>query len=190
MEKLETRDGIMDEIAEVSSRPEFFTRLLKMDDAEELLRLLRSIAAKAGGFVRMEEEISPEFIEKTLRRSLNGGVAFGAIERGTGRLLGVITSRKLALKAFEHVLSSVTIGVHPEFQARGIGRRLFIDFLEYVTLQRDDVKRIELIARDSNQRLISFYESMGFRREGVFEKRLRKSDGTYEADIPMGWLKD
>ena len=182
-------EAVLDSGTELE-RPEFFTRLLKLDDAEEFLNLLRAIAARPGGFVRTEEEIGPEYVEKTLKRGIEGGVAFGAIERGTGRLLGAITSRKLALKAFEHVLSSVTIGVLPEFQTRGIGRRLFIDYLEHVSIQRDDIRRVELIARDSNQRQIAFYESMGFRREGVYERRVRNPDGTYEADIPMGWLKD
>lgn len=173
-----------------NERPEFFTRHLKEDDVDALFDLFRLIASRPNGFVRMEEEISHSFIQKTVKRAVEGGVAFGAIERGSGRLLGVITSRRLALKSFQHVLSSVTIGVHPEFQTRGIGRRLFIDFLEHITMQRDDITRVELIARESNQRQIAFYESLGFRREGVFEKRLRNPDGSYEADIPMGWVKE
>lgn len=170
-------------------RPEFFTRTLKIDDTEAVHELFRVIASKQNGFVRLEEEISHGFVEKTLKRSIEGGLAFGAIERGSGRLLGVITSRRLALKAFEHILSSVTIGVHPDFQKRGVGRRLFVDYLEHVQMQRDDISRVELIARDSNQKMIEFYESMGFRREGTFEKRVRNADGTFEADIPMGWIK-
>jgi ribosomal protein S18 acetylase RimI-like enzyme len=170
-------------------RPEFFTRTLKSEDVEAVFELLRTIASKQNAFVRLEEEISHTFIDKTLKRAENGGLAFGAFERGSGQLLGLITSRKLALKAFEHILSSVTIGVHPDFQKKGVGRRLFVDFLEHVQLQRDDITRVELVARDSNEKMIQFYESMGFRREGRFEKRVRNSDGTFEADIPMGWLK-
>jgi len=170
-------------------RPEFFTRTLKVDDTEAVFNLFRTIAAKPNGFVRLEEEISHAFIEKTLKRAEQGGLAMGAIERGSGRLLGVITSRKLALKAFEHILSSVTIGVHPDYQKKGVGRRLFVDFLEHVQMQREDILRIELVARDSNEKMIEFYESMGFKREGRFEKRVRNADGTFEADIPMGWLK-
>lgn len=169
---------------------EFFTRSLKLDDADALGGLYRAIASKPGGFVRTEEEMNHDFVVKTITRSMNGGIAFGAIERGTGNLLGAITSRKLALKAFEHVISNVVIGVHPEFQQKGVGRRLFLDFLEHVQMNRPDITRVELIARESNQRQIAFYESIGFRREGVFEKRIRNLDGTYEADIPMGWTKD
>lgn len=180
----------VDELIQDHERPEFFTRMLKSDDTEAILELLRTIASKPNSFVRLEEEISHGFVEKTLKRAEHGGLAMGAIERGSGRLLGLITSRKLALKAFEHVLSSVMIGVHPEFQKKGVGRRLFIDFLEHVQMQRDDITRVELIARDSNEPMIKFYESMGFKQEGRFEKRVRNADGTFEADIPMGWLKN
>jgi putative acetyltransferase len=182
--------AIADDFIRDEERPEFFTRHLKVDDSEAVYDLLRTIAGKPNGFVRLEEEISHGFIEKTLKRAEQGGLAMGAIERGSGRLLGLITSRKLALKAFEHILSSVTIGVHPDFQKKGIGRRLFVDFLEHVMLQREDITRVELVARDSNEKMIEFYESMGFKREGRFEKRVRNADGTFEADIPMGWIKD
>ncbi len=181
---------LADDLIHDDDRPEFFTRPLKVDDAASVYELFRSIASKPNAFVRLEEEISHGFIEKTLKRAENGGLAMGAIERKTGQFLGVITSRKLALKAFEHILSSVTIGVHPDYQKRGVGRRLFVDFLEHVTMQREDILRVELIARDSNEKMIEFYESMGFKREGRFEKRVRNSDGTFEADIPMGWIKE
>lgn len=178
-----------DDLIQDHERPEFFTRPLKVDDTKAVFDLLRTIASKPNGFVRLEEEISLAFIEKTLKRAEHGGLAMGAIERGSGRFLGVITSRKLALKAFEHILSSVTIGVHPDYQKKGVGRRLFVDFLEHVTMQREDILRVELIARDSNEKMIEFYESMGFKREGRFEKRVRNADGTFEADVPMGWIK-
>jgi ribosomal protein S18 acetylase RimI-like enzyme len=168
---------------------EFFTRFLKLEDAEALLSLNRAIAAIPGGFVRNEEEMDLGFTKRTIARGVDGGIALGAFERGSGRLMGAITSRKLALRVFEHVISNVTIGVHPEFQQKGVGRRLFLDLLENVQMNRPDITRVELIARESNQRQIAFYESIGFRREGVFEKRIRNPDGTYEADIPMGWTK-
>lgn len=168
---------------------EFFTRFLKPDDAQALLDLNRAIAAQPGGFLRSEEEMTLSYVEETIARAMNGGVAWCAIERGSGRMLGAITSKRLAIKVFEHVLSNVIIGVHPQYQKRGVGRRLFIDFLESVQMNRPDITRVELIARDSNQQQIAFYESIGFRREGLFENRIMNADGTYEADVPMGWLK-
>lgn len=168
---------------------EFFTRSLKSDDAEAFLELNRAIALIPGGFVRTEDEINMDYVSKTIARGLDGGIAIGAIERGSGRLMGAITGRRLKLKAFEHVISNVTIGVHPDFQQKGIGRRLFLDLLEEVQMNREQIRRIEMIARESNHRQIAFYESIGFRREGVFEGRILNADGTLEADIPMAWTK-
>lgn len=166
------------------------TRFLTTEDAPILLDLYRTIAVSPGaGFVRMEDEINQDYVSKSLSRGVSGGVAIGAFDRATQRLVGAITARKLGLKVFDHVLSGLIIGVHPEAQRQGIGRRLFLDFLEHLQTERPDVLRVELIARDSNQRQIDFYESVGFRREGLFEKRIRRSDGTFEADVPMGWIK-
>ena len=168
---------------------EIFTRFLTLDDAQALLELYRSIASRPGGFLRMEDEIGPDYVQKALGRGVQGGVAIGAFDRTTGTLIGSITTRKLELKVFEHVLSGLIIGVHPEYQRRGVGRRLFLDLLEHVQSERPDILRIELVARESNVQQILFYESIGFRREGSFEKRIRRPDGAFEADIPMGWLK-
>ena len=166
------------------------TRFLTPDDSKALLDLYRVIAAKPdAGFVRMEEEINADYVDKSLSRALKGGVAIGAFDKATGQLVGAITARKLGIKVFAHVLSGLIIGVHPERQRKGIGRRLFLDFLEHLQTERADILRVELIARDSYQRQIEFYESIGFRREGHFEKRIRRADGTFEADVPMGWIK-
>jgi putative acetyltransferase len=47
---------------------------------------------------------------------------------------------------------------------------------------------VELISRESNLKAISFYESLGFTREGKFEKRVRSNESEFEADIPMAWF--
>jgi putative acetyltransferase len=47
---------------------------------------------------------------------------------------------------------------------------------------------VELWVRESNIRGQRLYESLGFKTEGRMEKRIRNADGSYEADIPMGWL--
>jgi ribosomal protein S18 acetylase RimI-like enzyme len=44
------------------------------------------------------------------------------------------------------------------------------------------------IARESNQKALAFYQSLGFVREGRLEGRIRGAGGP-EADIPMAWLR-
>lgn len=164
------------------------SRRLNTDDAKEVFELYRRIAAHPGGLARAPEEVTIEYIEKVLQKTSQSGVGIGVVAGGKN-LIGFILARKLGPRVFDHVLSDLAIGVAPEFQSKGIGRRLFLDFLEYVTSSRPDVLRIELVVRESNGRAISFYESIGFRREGSFERRILNGNGEFEADIPMGWLK-
>ena len=45
---------------------------------------------------------------------------------------------------------------------------------------------MELIARESNQKALKFYGSLGFEIEGKLRKRIKNSKGELEADIMMG----
>lgn len=48
---------------------------------------------------------------------------------------------------------------------------------------------IELIARESNQRAINFYQTLGFVIEGKMLNRIQSVDGGFEADIAMAWFR-
>jgi ribosomal protein S18 acetylase RimI-like enzyme len=168
---------------------EMVTRFLTQEDAPRVFELYRAIAGEPGGFARTADEISLDSVEQTLRHATRTGISIGAVEKESGQLVGSIIARKLGPQVFDHVLSDLTIGVHPSFQRQGVGRRLFIDFLEHIQGARPDVLRVELIARETNHHAIRFYESIGFRSEGVFEKRIRNAAGDFESDIPMAWIK-
>ena len=84
------------------------------------------------------------------------------------------------------MLGDVTIVVHPDFQGRKIGRTILMIFLDEIVRNRPDIGRVELIARESNEKAIALYQSVGFLIEGRLEMRIKTADH-YEADIPMGW---
>jgi ribosomal protein S18 acetylase RimI-like enzyme len=77
--------------------------------------------------------------------------------------------------------------VDPDFQGKKIGRTILMIFLDEIVKNRPDIGKVELIARESNQRAIALYQSVGFLIEGRLEMRIKAADGYYEADIPMGW---
>lgn len=90
---------------------------------------------------------------------------------------------------FSHVLSDLTIAVDPEYQGRGLGNRLFQTLLDHITEERNDIIRVELIARESNTRALRLYRKLGFQAEGRLEMRIH-SVGRLEADIPMAWFNE
>lgn len=147
--------------------------------------LYLKVAATPGGLARTADEITNEFINANLSNALKTGLIFVAESRGM--LIGSILAWKLEPKVFAHVLSQLSILVHPDFQGKGIGSKLIATLLDEIKNQKPDILRVELMARESNP-AIKLYERMGFKREGAFEQRVLGVNGNFEADIPMAWF--
>lgn len=152
----------------------------------EILQLYRSVAQISGNLARTSEEITGEYVKNFLKKSQETGLSLIAFDGMN--IVGEIHAYKLEPKVFSHVLSELTIAVHPDFQGKGLGRALFSAFLAEVKTARPDILRVELISRETNKKAILFYQSLGFQQEGRLEKRIDSGDGTFEADIPMGWI--
>lgn len=157
-------------------------------DTRGILRLYRRVAAFPGGLARMQREIDETYVQNFVTRSLDNGVILVA-ENPDSHVVGEIHAYSPRLFCFAHVLSELTIAVDPDSQRSGIGRLLFQSLLDHVVDERADIDRVELIARESNEKALHFYESLGFRREGRLSGRIRNVDGSFESDIPMGWLR-
>ena len=78
-----------------------------------------------------------------------------------GRLVGYAGATRLGLRPpFEYEVH--TIGVDPDFQGRGIGRRLLVDLLDFAA-----DGPIFLEVRTDNTAALALYESVGFRNVGL-----------------------
>jgi ribosomal protein S18 acetylase RimI-like enzyme len=158
------------------------------EDLLKIQELYMDVARQSNGLARTEREISIEYVSDFLHQSISGGLILVAEDpEDPERLVGEIHAYKPGIQVFDHVLSNLTVAVHPDFQGKKIGRTLFTIFQEEIVLNRPDVGRVELIARESNERAIAFYQSLGFGIEGRFEMRIRTPNKHYEADIPMSW---
>lgn len=158
------------------------------EDAPFIRNLYREVARQGGGLARTEEEITDEYVEGFVNRSLSSGLIL-VVEHPEHNhaLIGEMHAYRPGPSLFNHVLSELTIAIHPEFQGRKVGRTLFTIFLEEIGINHPDIGKVELIARESNLKAIKFYQSFGFLIEGRMEMRVKMPDGDYEADIPMGW---
>jgi putative acetyltransferase len=156
-------------------------RALEFADAPAILQVM---LAAQGGLAREVDEMDLAYVEGFLEPAIASGVALGAWDRD--RLAGFIEAARIGPRQFAHVLSNLTVAVHPDWQGRGFGRALFEALFAAARAQR--VERIELMAREGNTGAIRLYETLGFRVDGRFEGRVRLADGTTEADIAMGLL--
>jgi ribosomal protein S18 acetylase RimI-like enzyme len=158
------------------------------EDLSAIRKLYREVARELGGIARTEAEITEQYVENFLQKSTESGLILVAGHpQNAAVLIAEMHAYKPGPAVFNHVFSDLTIVVHPEFRGRKVGRTIFTIFLEEIGLNRPDIGRVELVARESNEKAIRFYQSFGFRIEGRLEMRIKTPDKNYEADIPMAW---
>jgi len=163
-------------------------RTADVEDINGIKTLYKDVAHREGGIARLEHEITDDYVENFLKKSLATGLIIVAEHPDEPEtLIAEIHAYKNDIKAFNHVLGDLTLVVHPAFQGKKIGRTIFTIFLEEIARNRPDVGKVELIARESNRTAIGLYQSLGFMIEGRLEMRIKTTQGSYEADIPMGW---
>ncbi|WP_341225583.1 N-acetyltransferase [uncultured Arcticibacterium sp.] len=166
----------------------FKTRFARLDDKKRILNLYKKVSKNIGGIARTENEITENYIETNLKKAISNGVCLVIENLNTNQLIGEIHCYKLEPNVFNHILSELTVVVDCEYQGQGLGKLLFTSLLENVENKRIEILRIELIARESNKKAIKFYEKLGFKIEGRFEKRIDNGTKNFEADIPMAWF--
>lgn len=107
-------------------------------------------------------ERSPTWLEHVEALWFIQRPAIGFIAEADGRVVGFILGD---IREAEHGLPTCgwidMVGVIPEYQRRGIARRLAEEFSKVC---RNNLCRIRLIVREDDTQLIDFWESMGFRR--------------------------
>jgi len=153
-------------------------------EAPEVLSLYRAAANGRGGLARRPDEIDLAYVQAFLTRASAGGVSLGAYVDGV--LAGEIHATRIGPWQFAHVLTDLTVAVHPDYQGQGLGQALFKGLFEAAMGLTPPAERIELMAREGNVDAIRLYERLGFVIEGRFPGRVRLEDGTVEADIAMG----
>lgn len=168
---------------------EYLIRNSTYNDKDGIFQLYLIVSNEIGGLARTSDEISLDYIDSFTKKSLNNGIQLIIENIKDNSIIGEIHCYKLEPKVFSHVLSELTIAIHPDFQNQGLGKILFQSLLKKVKEERKDILRVELIARESNKKAINFYQKIGFEIEGKLIKRI-KGKLNFEADIPMAWINE
>jgi len=169
---------------------QYIVRGAELSDLRKIMILYRTVAALSGGIARQADEITKTYVRNFIERSLETGIILTIEDPANpDALIAEVHTCTPGIRVFAHILSDLTIVVHPDYQDKGIGTLLFGTLMEKIEVEYPGIVRVELIARESNEKAIEFYKKFGFRVEGRLEKRIFGKTGMLEADIPMGWVR-
>jgi ribosomal protein S18 acetylase RimI-like enzyme len=162
----------------------------KTSDLHKIVALYRTVASRSGGIARESDEVTEAYVRTFIEKSLEAGIILTIEDPANSEtLIAEVHTYKPGIKVFAHVFSDLTIVVNPNHQGKCVGKLLFGALMEKIEAEYPEVLRVELIARESNEKAIDFYKKFGFRVEGRLEKRIYDKTGKLEADIPMGWIR-
>jgi ribosomal protein S18 acetylase RimI-like enzyme len=162
----------------------FDIRPILKDDIEALHGLYLAAASAPIGLARRPHEISPAYVAGFTTQTLERGVGLVALKKG--QIVGSIHALTPSIAQFAHIMTDLTLAVHPDAQGKGLGRALFEAFLSEVRQSKPDIRRVELMCRESNHRALRLYESLGFVIEGRFAERVYDPDTGFEDDLCLG----
>lgn len=158
-------------------------------DADKILALYRVTGAAPVGIARGPEEVSAAYITGFMQLAAQAGIEL-VIDNpdNAGEIIAEIHCHTPEPRILRHIMSDLTIAVHPAFQGRGLGKKIFTQLLDTISSSRPDILRVELYTQESNERAIALYKELGFVTEGRLANRVYSRQGILEADIPMAWF--
>lgn len=163
-------------------------RKATIDDKKAILALHKLVARVSQGIARTEVELTNHYMDGLYTSIDRQGLMLIALDP-TDQVIAEIHASKYGLHIFDHILTGLTIAVHPDHQGKGVGKALFQAFLDDAQQRFPEVARVELESRSSNQKSIGLYERLGFVQEGRMKNKTRNSDGTFEDSLLMAWTK-
>ena len=157
-----------------------------VEDYSQLICLYKEVASKSGGIIRIDDEINFDYVNMFIENSLRSGLSL--VAEVDSQIVAEIHAYTPEIYAFRHMLSDLTIVVHPEFQNQGLGKMLFSEFLRKVQEDFNHILRIELYVREENTPIVDFYKSLGFINEGRQNNKILNASNELETPLHMAWF--
>ena len=164
----------------------FAIRNATSDDGDQLFHLYHKVAKQPDGIIRDQSEITRAYISKILENSLEKGLMLVAADQNN--IIGAIHAYTPGIRAFRHILSDLTIVVHPHHQGQGVGTELFNSFLDRVKRNFSHILRVELFTREQNTRNVDFYKRLGFVNEGRQHRKIYLEADRFHTPLHMVWF--
>ena len=154
-------------------------------DADELVRLARSVGREAGRWLITNEDWRSAGEErrylKAIRRHEHAAVFVA--EADDGAIVGRLSLSRDGHPASVHV-ADLGLMVDAAVRRRGVGTALLGAAVEWA--RATGVRKLELHVFPHNEAAIALYEKFGFEREGYMKRHYRRRNGEIWDCVLMG----
>jgi ribosomal protein S18 acetylase RimI-like enzyme len=154
-------------------------------DRTSIASIYRKVAGHVEGITRRPEEITETYVF-TLLNKPEDEILVLVVEDDDLNIIGFGHAQKPGIKAYDHILSNYTIVVDPEYQKSGVGRGIFMGFLDYLMNNRSDIMRLEMEVQYDPDR-VKLFEATGFKTEAIIKNRVLGLDNNYHDQVLMAW---
>ncbi|OEH92335.1 GNAT family N-acetyltransferase [Bacillus solimangrovi] len=160
-------------------------RVGRIEDAERILEIQRTIVNEGKYFLSVEEEFNRtevqhrEWIEKMLTNERE--IIF--IAEVDHVVVGWIAFQSNHLQRLSHV-GSFGMAVSDGHRGFGIGKMLINELLNWA-VQNPHIEKVSLGVLSTNHRAIMLYKQLGFVEEGRRMKEIKLNENEYADDILM-----
>lgn len=164
---------------------EIILRSAEPEDAEALIRYLKTTAEETRFLLREPDEINIT-LEQEIRfieSNRNGERDLLLLAFCEGRHIGNCSLISLGSKTRIHHRCEVAIALYQAYCGCGIGRMMLETVL--AEAKRLGFEQAELTVAAENSRAIALYESLGFVKYGRLPKQVKYRDGTYSDSFWM-----
>lgn len=149
------------------------------EDAEELIRLLKTAAGETRYLLREPDEITMtrEQEETFVKHCLDSERSLMVVALLDGQLVGNCSVNPVGdYKRYFH-RCEVALAIYREFWGCGIGRQMLESVLG--AAKETGFEQAELEVISGNERAIALYEKLGFQKYGSFPDHMKYADGSY-----------
>ncbi len=163
-------------------------RNAETEDAEALIRYLKTTTAETPFLIREPEEVTLTLEQECafIRNNIEAERELLLTALVDGEHVGNCSLMSIGNYHRYHHRCEVAIALYKEYWGRGIGRHMLERVLSIAKANGYEQAELEVIA--DNGAAIALYESLGFREYGRFPRNMKYKDGTYADALWM--MKD
>jgi len=156
---------------------DIIVRRARVSDARDMNRYIKRTFAESRHLITRAEEfrMGPLRQRFWISRKLSKASETCLVAVADGRIVGMLDNWTDGRSRVRHS-TTFAMSVDPDWQRRGIGKKLLSQFIEWVQ-NHSRLARIELHVHSDNDAAIALYRKMGFCHEGTRIKAVHYEDG-------------